>query len=137
MINKERKFLYQPQLLSSCIYWSWTLVVMLIGIIIWLEITTFQEITLSFFIAFIIIAWIQIYFRKIKINNNEVRIYQLIYPKGKAYSLNDVKLIDCGRNSISFSINEKNFNIILPSNSVIELSEIFNAKSKTEDNNES
>ncbi|ANZ58184.1 pore-forming protein [Fructilactobacillus lindneri] len=128
MITQKRKFLYQPPLLTSSICWSWTLIVMLIGIIIWLEITHFQTITLGFFIAFAFLTWIQIYFRKIFVGNGKIDIHSVLNPFGKKISISSITNIKTKRNSISFDANGKNYKFLLPSNSLIELQEIISKK---------
>lgn len=125
MITQKRKFLYQPQLSTSCICWSWTLIVMLIGIIVWLEITTFQSTTLIIFLFFIFLTWIQIYYRKILINNHEIKICSVLHPLGKTFANQKISDVVSKRNSISFKINGKVYKFIVPSNSAIELSEIL------------
>lgn len=130
MITQKRKFLYQPQLLNSCICWSWTLIVLLIGIIVWLEITTFQTTTLLIFIVFAFLTWIQVYFRKLFITKKEIKICSVFHPFGKTFYLKSVSDFNSKRNSISFNIGGKQYKFLVPSNSAIELSEILN---KSED----
>ncbi|KRN79008.1 hypothetical protein IV52_GL000413 [Fructilactobacillus lindneri DSM 20690 = JCM 11027] len=101
---------------------------MLIGIIIWLEITHFQTITLGFFIAFAFLTWIQIYFRKIFVGNGKIDIHSVLNPFGKKISISSITNIKTKRNSISFDANGKNYKFLLPSNSLIELQEIISKK---------
>ncbi len=49
MLTQERRFLYQPSPLVSIINWSWTFMIFLAGVVVWLEITHFQWITFAFF----------------------------------------------------------------------------------------
>lgn len=125
MITQKRKFLYQPQLLTSCICWSWTFIVMLVGIIVWLEITTFQTTTLIIFLVFALLTWIQIYYRKIFINSNEIKICSVLHPFGKTFSNKKISNVNSKRNSISFEIEGNLYKFLVPSNSAIELSEIL------------
>lgn len=125
MITQKRKFLYQPQLLTSCICWSWTLIVMLVGIIVWLEITTFQTITLTIFIIFALLTWIQIYYRKIFVNHDEIKICSVLHPFGKTFSNQLISNVVSKRNSVFFEINGKPYKFLVPSNSAIELAEIL------------
>ncbi|MCZ6910988.1 MAG: hypothetical protein O7C56_08985 [Rickettsia endosymbiont of Ixodes persulcatus] len=95
-----------------------------------LEITTFQTTTLLIFIVFAFLTWIQIYFRKLFITNKEIKICSVFHPFGKTFYLKSISNFNSKRNSISFTIGEKQYKFLVPSNSAIELSEILN---KSED----
>lgn len=51
-MEEEQKRFYQPDLTTAIIDWSWTLLVLIIGIIIAFEITHFQWITALFIVIF-------------------------------------------------------------------------------------
>ncbi|WP_429970911.1 EbsA family protein [Fructilactobacillus sp. Tb1] len=125
MITQKRKFYYQPQLLTSIICWSWTIIILLVGIIIWLEITTFQTTTLMFIIAFVFLTWIQIHFRKFIITKNKIRVISVLHPRGKVFNKKLISHVIFKRNSISVQIHDKHYKYLVPANSAIELSEIF------------
>ena len=50
MEEEQKRFFYQPDLTTAIIDWSWTLLVLIIGIIIAFEITHFQWITALFIV---------------------------------------------------------------------------------------
>ncbi|USS91099.1 EbsA family protein [Fructilactobacillus carniphilus] len=125
MITQKRKFLYQPQPTTSIICWSWTLIVLLVGVIIWLEITQFQNITFMFFLAFVALTWIQIYFRKMLVWSDTIEIRQVLNPFGKKISLQSISRVQAQRNSIAFNAGGRRYKFLLPANSVIELEELL------------
>ncbi|USS89658.1 EbsA family protein [Fructilactobacillus cliffordii] len=125
MITQKRKFLYQPQPTTSIICWSWTLIVLLVGVIIWLEITQFQNITFMFFLAFVALTWIQIYFRKMLVWSDTIEIRQVLNPFGKKISLQSISRVRAQRNSIAFNAGGRRYKFLLPANSVIELEELL------------
>ncbi|USS86662.1 EbsA family protein [Fructilactobacillus cliffordii] len=125
MITQKRKFLYQPQPTTSIICWSWTLIVLLVGVIIWLEITQFQNITFMFFLVFVALTWIQIYFRKMLVWSDTIEIRQVLNPFGKKISLQSISRVRAQRNSIAFNAGGRRYKFLLPANSVIELEELL------------
>ncbi|USS92714.1 EbsA family protein [Fructilactobacillus ixorae] len=133
MITQKRKFLYQPQPTTSVICWSWTVIVLLVGVIIWLEITQFQNITLAFFLAFAGLTWIQIYFRKLLVWSDTIEIRQVLNPFGKQLSLQSISRVQAHRNSIAFNAGGRRYKFLLPANSVIELQELLVQSEKQED----
>lgn len=128
MITQKRKFLYQPNITTSIICWSWTLIVLLIGVIIWLEITHFQEITLGFFIAFILLSWIQIHFRKLILVGDTLTLRSVLHPRGIKMNIKDISNVQLKRFQLSFNYKNKKYTFVLPNNSTIELSEALNNK---------
>ena len=65
---RQRRFFYQPSPIISTIDWCWTLVILLTGIIFWLEVTHFQWITLTFLLSFLVIAGAELLDRQLIIN---------------------------------------------------------------------
>ena len=70
MDNDKHTFKYQPMLASSVIVWSWTALVLMAGIILWLEILKFKWWLLVIAALFIALVAIQISLRRVTINHN-------------------------------------------------------------------
>lgn len=70
MNNDKHTFKYQPMLASSVIVWSWTALVLMAGIILWLEILKFKWWLLVIVALFIALVAIQISLRRVTINHN-------------------------------------------------------------------
>ncbi|MCG0747037.1 pore-forming protein [Lactiplantibacillus plantarum] len=70
MNNDKHTFKYQPMLTSSVIVWSWTALVLMAGIILWLEILKFKWWLLVIAALFIALVAIQISLRRVTINHN-------------------------------------------------------------------
>ncbi|MEE6692756.1 EbsA family protein [Lactiplantibacillus plantarum] len=70
MNNDKHTFKYQPMLASSVIVWSWTALVLMAGIILWLEILKFKWWLLVIAALFIALVAIQISLRRVIINHN-------------------------------------------------------------------
>lgn len=72
MNNDKHTFKYQPMLASSVIVWSWTALVLMAGIILWLEILKFKWWLLVIAALFIALVAIQISLRRVTINHNHI-----------------------------------------------------------------
>ncbi|MCG0754197.1 pore-forming protein [Lactiplantibacillus plantarum] len=70
MNNDKHTFKYQPMPASSVIVWSWTALVLMAGIILWLEILKFKWWLLVIAALFIALVAIQISLRRVTINHN-------------------------------------------------------------------
>ena len=70
MNNDKHTFKYQPMLASSVIVRSWTALVLMAGIILWLEILKFKWWLLVIAALFIALVAIQISLRRVTINHN-------------------------------------------------------------------
>ncbi|WP_417281191.1 EbsA family protein, partial [Clostridioides difficile] len=47
-MKKVESFYYQPDFLNNIISWCWTFLILIVGVIFWLEVTTFNWITAVF-----------------------------------------------------------------------------------------
>ncbi|AQW22060.1 pore-forming protein [Lentilactobacillus curieae] len=130
MITQKRRFLYQPSPLSSIICWSWTLVVFFIGVIIWLEITHFQWITLFFFAMFAFICWAEIHFRKIQIEDGVLSVGRIINPRWLVTDVSEISNVKTAKYQLGFVAKGKIYSFILPQNSVIEIKTLIESEQK-------
>lgn len=60
MQEEQQRYFYQPNPVNAIISWCWTVLILLVGIIVWLEITHFQWITAGLFLIFIALTFFQI-----------------------------------------------------------------------------
>lgn len=125
MITQKRKFLYQPNIYSSIIFWSWTIAFLLIGIILWLEITNFNTSTLLFIMIFILLSWYQIYFRKIIIYDNFLVLKSAINPIGKKMKISEITDVKIKKRQITFIFENKKYEITMPQNSILQLQSLI------------
>lgn len=77
-MEEQKRFFYQPDLTTAIIDWSWTLIVLIIGIIIAFEITHFQWITATFIVIFLILAALQIFRRTVVISPSKMIFNRLL-----------------------------------------------------------
>lgn len=74
MESSKSRFYYQPAFLASISSWSWTLLILIMGVIFWLEVTHFNWITALFFVLFIVVILVQTLTRTIFIQNKQLII---------------------------------------------------------------
>ncbi|GAY72991.1 hypothetical protein NBRC111893_1137 [Lentilactobacillus kosonis] len=96
--------------------------VFFIGVIIWLEITHFQWITLLCFAIFAFICWSEIHFRKITIESGTLKVGRIINPQWLITDLSEITNVQTNKYQLGFVAHGKIYSFILPPNSVIEIS---------------
>jgi len=114
--NSKHTFKYQPNLLSSLIVWSWTLLVLMIGLIWWLEVLTFQWPLVLIAVIFVALVVVQISLRRVSIDRN-LLIFStvfnrswLVIPRDQLESLTAVRggvVVQVDRNRYQFLMTKK------------------------------
>ena len=62
-LEEQKRYFYQQDPTTAVISWSWTFIILIIGVVIWLEITHFQWITAAFLVAFFAVAALAVFRR--------------------------------------------------------------------------
>lgn len=91
MEEEQKRFFYQPDLTTAIIDWSWTLLVLIIGIIIAFEITHFQWITALFIVIFLILAALQIFRRTVVISPSRFVFNSLLVKEYLSVPVKDIR----------------------------------------------
>ena len=91
MEEEQKRFFYQPDLTTAIIDWSWTLLVLIIGIIIAFEITHFQWITALFIVIFLILAALQIFRRTVVISPSRFVFNRLLVKEYLSVPVKDIR----------------------------------------------
>ncbi|MCP0886171.1 EbsA family protein [Ligilactobacillus sp. WILCCON 0076] len=86
----QKKFYYQPDIATSVTCWSYTAMILLASLLLWLEITVFQVWTVIAFVLFLLVAGIQILRRRLIINENKITIQAVIPLNNKEINLNEL-----------------------------------------------
>lgn len=77
-MEEQKRYFYQPDLTTAIIDWSWTFIILIIGIIIAFEITHFQWITATFIAVFLVVAALQIFRRTVVISPSKMVFNRLL-----------------------------------------------------------
>ncbi|GEN94655.1 EbsA family protein [Pediococcus ethanolidurans] len=105
MQPSKTNFYYQPAFLASVSSWSWTLLVLIMGIIFWLEVTHFNWITAGFFVAFVIICIVQYLTRSIMVQGNQLIINRTLQKNWLTINMMDIQATKATKFGIQFVYN--------------------------------
>lgn len=125
MITQERRFLYQPNPISSLINWSWTLMVLLMGAIFWLEVTHFNWITFGFFVVFAFLCWLEIHFRNLTLTHAVLTVSTALNHHHLVIPLKNIEGVQVSRYRVGIVAQGKIYQFLLPRNSAIELANLI------------
>ena len=89
----KQKFFYQPDLPTTVTCWSYTLIILLISILLWLEITVFQVWTVLVFLLFLIISGVQLYFRQVELTKQQLILRTVIPQNTKKLELSSLQVV--------------------------------------------
>ncbi|KRK34304.1 EbsA family protein [Loigolactobacillus bifermentans] len=79
-IKKQQQFFYQPDSYTSIITWSWLFVILLMGVVVWLEFTHFQWISGVLFLIAVILAGINLLRRRVQLTTTAI-IFKGVRPR--------------------------------------------------------
>ena len=83
----NRFVFYQPSPLTAIIDWCWTLVILLAGIIFWLEVTHFQWISLILIIVFFLVAVPEVVFRRLIFRGHQLIVRNMFNRDWRRFNL--------------------------------------------------
>lgn len=112
-MKKVESFYYQPDFLNNMISWSWTLMILIVGIIFWLEVTIFNWITATFFALFIVVISVQTVSRTVEIIGSELIINRVIKSNFTILSISKIKNVTQGKMSLSFDYGNKRYKLLM------------------------
>lgn len=104
-MEEETRYFYQPDLTGTIIDWSWTFILFLAGLIIWLEITHFQWISASFFAAFAILTFFGIKRRTVLITPTRLVFSRLLQKDYLTIPLKDIRQPRFTKHTVSMTVN--------------------------------
>lgn len=133
IIEQKRQFLYQSGPTSSVILWSWTFVILLLGITLGLELpTNLQWIPYTIGGIFLILSWMQVHFRHIYVEHDTIRVSRVMNHNWVNIRLKDIENVHVSKYRLGFVYGGKIYQFILPVNSAIELNQLI--KTHQQDN---
>ena len=104
---KKNKYYSQPDVPTSIVCWSFTWMIFLFSMLLWLEITVFQIWTLLTLILFIIVAFVEIKGRYIQIEDGVINYHALIVFNGQSVKVADIKEVKHNRWGLVRFVTEK------------------------------
>ncbi|MHC9536427.1 EbsA family protein [Dellaglioa sp. BT-FLS60] len=121
MQGHQKTYFYQPELAKTVILWSWTFCLFLSSLFLWLEITTLQIWTIILFILFLFVSVIQIFSRKLIIDDKNIKLTKVIRRHNETIVISEIKKVKIRRYGLSFYLNDGKKSIVLNSRSKLQL----------------
>ena len=126
----EKRFNYQPDLPTSITCWSYTGMVFLFSMLLWLEITVFQVYTAIVFVIFLIAAILQITRRKIVLEDDGVAIKTVFSMNAKKISYDDILNVEVEKHGLAFTTKYQKLSVMMKRKQVEKLSETLENNKK-------
>ncbi|MDV0429874.1 EbsA family protein [Lactiplantibacillus sp. DA1] len=124
MNNDKHTFKYQPTLASSVIVWSWTVLVLMAGIILWLEILKFKWWLFVIVALFVALVAVQISLRRVTINHNLIIFSTVLNHSWLVIPRDQLELITPTRGGLKVQIDGNQYRFLMlkkARNQLIEL----------------
>ncbi|MSA20235.1 EbsA family protein [Ligilactobacillus ruminis] len=126
----EKRFNYQPDLPTSITCWSYTGMVFLFSMLLWLEITVFQVYTAIVFVIFLIAAILQITRRKIVLEDDGVAIKTVFSMNAKKISYDDILNVEVEKHGLAFTTKYQKLSVMMKRKQVEKLYETLENNKK-------
>lgn len=104
-MEEETRYFYQPDLTGMIISWCWTFLLFLIGLIVWLEITHFQWVSALFFVAFVILTFLEIKRRTVVITQTKLVFSRLLQRDYLMIPLADIRQPRFTKHTVTMTVN--------------------------------
>ncbi|WP_412990338.1 EbsA family protein [Pediococcus siamensis] len=101
----KRNYYYQPAFLGSIASWTWTLLILVMGVIFWLEVTHFNWITAGFFVAFIVVVLVQYLTRTLEVQDGNLIINRTLQKTWLVMNIANIQSLRITKFGIQFIYN--------------------------------
>ncbi|WP_027107247.1 EbsA family protein [Ligilactobacillus ceti] len=109
----QKNYYYQPNISTSIICWSYTLMLLVFSLFLWLEITVFQIWTVISFVLFLIVAGLQIVLRKIQVLDDKVVLKTVVPLNKKEINYADITDLQIGKYQIKIKTRFRNYAFLM------------------------
>ena len=130
MFCVEKRFYYQPDFPTSITCWSYTGMVFLFSMLLWLEITVLQIYTTIVFVIFLVASILQITRRKIVLEDDGVAIKTVFSMNAKKISYDDILNVEVEKHGLAFMTKYQKLSVMMKRKNAEELYKILNNPEK-------
>ncbi|AUJ30886.1 pore-forming protein [Liquorilactobacillus hordei] len=109
----NKKFWYQPDFATSVICWSFTFMILLLSVLLWLEITVFQIWTVIVFLIFCAITIIQLLLRWIEVGDEQMIVHTIIPQNTKKITLTNIENVRISKYGIIITVKRQKYHFIM------------------------
>lgn len=103
-LEEQKRYFYQQDPTTAVISWSWTFIILIIGVVIWLEITHFQWITAVFLVAFFAVAALAVFRRTMTVKKDEIVFNRILQKEYMVVPLEEIRQPRFTRHTLSITV---------------------------------
>lgn len=121
VMEEETRYFYQPDLTGTIICWSWTFLLFITGLVIWLEITHFQWLTALFFGIFALLAVLEWQRRTVVITPTKMVFNRLLQKNYLVIPIADIRQPRFTKHTVTITVNGEVMNFTFTSKAIKRL----------------
>lgn len=103
-LEEQKRYFYQQDPTTAVISWSWTFIILIIGVVIWLEITHFQWITAAFLVVFFAVAALAVFRRTMTVKKDEIVFNRILQKEYMVVPLDEIRQPRFTRHTLSITV---------------------------------
>ena len=120
-MEEETRYFYQPDLTGAIISWSWTFLIFVAGLVVWLEITHFQWLTAILFALFAILTFLEIKWRTVLVTPTKLTFSRLLQRDYLVIPLADIRQPHFTKHTVTMTVNGEVLNFTFSNKAVRRL----------------
>ncbi|MBF0601496.1 EbsA family protein [Limosilactobacillus oris] len=120
-MEEETRYFYQPDLTRAIISWSWTFLIFVAGLVVWLEITHFQWLTAILFALFAILTFLEIKRRTVLVTPTKLTFSRLLQRDYLVIPLADIRQPHFTKHTVTMTVNGEVLNFTFSNKAVRRL----------------
>ena len=129
-MEEETRYFYQPDLTGAIISWSWTFLIFVAGLVVWLEITHFQWLTAILFALFAILTFLEIKRRTVLVTPTKLTFSRLLQRDYLAIPLADIRQPHFTKHTVTMTVNGEVLNFTFSNKAVRRLQALIKQQEK-------
>lgn len=120
-MEEETRYFYQPDLTGAIISWSWTFLIFVAGLVVWLEITHFQWLTAILFALFAILTFLEIKRRTVLVTPTKLTFSRLLQRDYLVIPMADIRQPHFTKYTVTMTVNGEVLNFTFSNKAVRRL----------------
>ncbi|WP_407366164.1 EbsA family protein [Limosilactobacillus oris] len=129
-MEEETRYFYQPDLTGAIISWSWTFLIFVAGLVVWLEITHFQWLTAILFALFAILTFLEIKWRTVLVTPTKLTFSRLLQRDYLVIPLADIRQPHFTKHTVTMTVNGEVLNFTFSNKAVRRLQALIKQQEK-------
>lgn len=129
-MEEETRYFYQPDLTGAIISWSWTFLIFVAGLVVWLEITHFQWVTAILFALFAILTFLEIKRRTVLVTPTKLTFSRLLQRDYLVIPLADIRQPHFTKHTVTMTVNGEVLNFTFSNKAVRRLQALIKQQEK-------